>query len=86
MELLKTYRMILRTERERTSQLKEGYEGGVEKLLSSAGAVQKLRQALREKQPRLEQMSKEADLLMAQIEKESVEVVEPKKALIQKRA
>jgi len=84
LELLKTYKMILSTERERTSQMKEGYERGVDKLLSSADAVQKLRQALSEKQPRLEQMSKEADLLMVQIEKESVEVVEPRKALMQK--
>ena len=38
-----------------------------------------MEQDLREKEPKLHEMEKETDELMAQINKESVEVVQPKK-------
>jgi hypothetical protein len=48
---LQTYNKILSNERKRISQLREGYQGGVEKLESSSLAIQKLQQDLNEKQP-----------------------------------
>ena len=83
LELLRTYKMLLGMEREKTLRLRAGYQRGVQKLLATAEEVQKMRQDLNEKQPRLEQMTVETDLLVLQIEKESTEVVEPKQAQIQ---
>ena len=82
LELLLTYKMLLGTEREKTLRLRAGYERGVQKLLFTADEVQKMRQDLNEKQPRLEQMTRETDLLMQQIERESTQVVAPKQAQI----
>jgi phosphoribosyl-ATP pyrophosphohydrolase len=50
--------------------------------LFTADEVLKMRQDLNEKQPRLEVMTEETDLLMKKIEEESREVVEPKQAQI----
>jgi len=83
LELLLTYRLLLGSEREKTLRLRAGYERGVQKLLFTADEVQKMRQDLNEKQPRLVQMTEETDYLMEQIEKESTQVVAPKQAQIQ---
>jgi len=83
LELLKTYKMLLGVEREKTMRLRGDYEKGVQKLVFTADQVLKMRQDLNEKQPRLEHMTQETDLLMQQIERESTEVVEPKQAVIQ---
>ena len=83
LELLKTYKMLLGVEREKTLRLRAGYQRGVQKLLFTADEVLKMRQDLKEKQPRLQIMTQETDLLMQQIQRESEEVVEPKQAQIQ---
>ena len=83
LELLKTYRALLTAEREKTLRLSSGYSRGVETLLSTAEVVRHMQQELGEKQPRLEEMTEEADVLMQQIKKESTEVVEPKQAQIE---
>jgi dynein heavy chain, axonemal len=64
LELLRTYKMLLGTEREKTLRLRAGYQRGVQKLLSTAEEVQKMRQDLNEKQPQLELMTVETDRLM----------------------
>ena len=53
LELLKTYKMLLGVEREKTLRLRAGYQRGVQKLLFTADEVLKMRQDLNEKQPRL---------------------------------
>jgi len=67
LELLKTYKMLLGVEREKTLRLRAGYQRGVQKLLFTADEVLKMRQDLKEKQPRLQIMTQETDLLMQQI-------------------
>jgi dynein heavy chain, axonemal len=64
LELLLTYKLLLGTEREKTLRLRAGYERGVQKLLFTAAEVQKMRQDLKEKQPRLVEATRETDLLM----------------------
>jgi dynein heavy chain len=83
LELLLTYKQLLGTEREKTLRLRASYERGVQKLLFTAEEVEKMREELNEKQPRLEQMTVETDLLMQQIEQESSQVVAPKQAQVQ---
>jgi len=83
LELIQTYKQLLRRVRAKTMFLKVGYETGIEKLLSTAEEVTKMQINLNDKQPRLEQMTVETDALMVKIQKESKEVVEPKKIQIQ---
>jgi len=83
LELLQTYKMLLKKVRSKTTFLKLGYEKGIEKLLQTAEEVTKMQIDLNEKQPRLEEMTIETDALMVKIQKESKEVVEPKKIQIQ---
>lgn len=83
LELLLTYKQLLGTEREKTLRQRAGYERGVQKLLFTAAEVQKMRQDLNEKQPRLEVMTRETELLMQQIERESTLVVAPRQAQIE---
>ena len=59
--------------------MKVGYERGIEKLVFTAEEVSKMQEDLNEKQPKLIQMTAETDELLAKIQKESDEVVEPKK-------
>ena len=82
LELIQTYKTLLKKVRTKTLLLKQGYDKGIEKLLFTAEEVHKMQQDLSEKQPRLEQMTIETDILMEKIQKESREVVEPKKQQI----
>ena len=82
LELLKVYKILLEEQRGKTSKIRTGYIRGVQKLISTRQQVLKMQQEVNEKQPKLEEMTEEADLLMQQIKQESAEVVEPKQAQI----
>lgn len=83
LELILTYKELLKRTRQKTLNLKLGYDKGIEKLLFTAEEVGKMQQDLNDKQPKLAQMTIETDILMEKIQKESKEVVEPKKIQIQ---
>ena len=51
MELIKVYKMIHYTEKERVNKSLLGYEKGVEKLLFSQDAVTQMKKELNEKTP-----------------------------------
>ena len=64
LELLKAFKTILASEREKTLRSKNGYDQGVHKLLFTAEQVLKMRQDLKEKEPKLVKMTQETDVLM----------------------
>ena len=83
LELILTYKSLLRSCRHKLLTLKLGYDKGIEKLLFTAEEVWKMKEDLADKQPKLAQMTVETELLMQQIERESREVVQPKKVQIE---
>ncbi len=83
LELIQTYKDLLRSQRSKVLTAKLGYDKGIEKLLFTANEVHKMQQDLNEKQPILEEMTIQTDMMMEKITKESNEVVEPKKIQIQ---
>ena len=64
LELLKAFKTILASEREKTLRRKNDYDQGVHKLLFTAEQVLKMRQELKEKEPKLVKMTQETDVLM----------------------
>lgn len=53
LELILTYKELVKKTRQKTLTLKLGYDKGIEKLLFTAEEVTKMQQDLNEKQPRL---------------------------------
>ena len=62
--------------------LQNDYNLGIEKLICTANDVERIREDINEKQPKLRQMTIDAEELIEKIQRESEEVVEPKKELI----
>jgi dynein heavy chain len=63
LELIQTYKELLRKQRTITLNQKLGYDKGIEKLLFTAEAVHVMQHDLNEKQPKLQQMTIETDIL-----------------------
>ncbi len=60
---------------------KRRYEVGLEKLESAASQVSVMQQELTDLQPKLVEASKEVDLIMVDVERESIEVAKVEKVL-----
>ncbi|TPX60044.1 hypothetical protein PhCBS80983_g02063 [Powellomyces hirtus] len=72
--LIKTFLDLLGVKRAAVLKLRDRYVNGLEKLSFAQGAVSKMQIDLGELQPQLVVTQKETDVIMVQIEKESVEV------------
>ncbi|KAI8819310.1 dynein heavy chain and region D6 of dynein motor-domain-containing protein [Fimicolochytrium jonesii] len=76
--LIKTFMDLLALKRASVSKLRDRYVNGLEKLAYAQGAVSKMQVDLGELQPQLVKTQAETDVIMLQIEKESVEVTQVK--------
>jgi len=74
LELISTFKELLRKKRQEVNQMKKRYEVGLSKLMSAASQVAEMQTELTELQPLLVVASKEVDTIMINVEKESVEV------------
>eukprot|EP00794_Sanderia_malayensis_P008808 gene8808-9750_t len=81
LELIQTFKVLLRTKRNEVMQLKQRYLTGLEKLDFAASQVSVMQQELRDLQPELVKTSAETEKLMAKIEQDTVEV-EAKKEVV----
>uniref|UniRef100_A0A3B4YVU2 Dynein axonemal heavy chain 7 n=1 Tax=Seriola lalandi dorsalis TaxID=1841481 RepID=A0A3B4YVU2_SERLL len=81
LELISTFKALLRTKRAEVMKLKRRYEVGLEKLESAANQVATMQVELEALQPQLLVASKEVDEMMVVIEHESVEVAETEKVV-----
>ncbi|XP_067459187.1 dynein axonemal heavy chain 7 [Thunnus thynnus] len=81
LELISTFKALLKTKRAEVMKLKRRYEVGLEKLESAADQVATMQVELEALQPQLLVASKEVDEMMVVIEHESVEVAETEKVV-----
>ncbi|XP_019945265.2 dynein axonemal heavy chain 7 isoform X2 [Paralichthys olivaceus] len=81
LELISTFKALLKTKRAEVMKLKHRYEVGLEKLESAANEVATMQVELEALQPQLLVASKEVDEMMVVIEHESVEVAETEKVV-----
>ncbi|XP_014909460.1 dynein heavy chain 7, axonemal [Poecilia latipinna] len=81
LELISTFKNLLRTKRAEVMQLKYRYEVGLEKLQSAADQVATMQVELEALQPQLLVASKEVDEMMVVIERESKEVAATEKVV-----
>ncbi|XP_063744092.1 dynein axonemal heavy chain 7 [Eleginops maclovinus] len=81
LELISTFKALLKTKRAEVMKLKRRYEVGLEKLESAADQVATMQVELEALQPQLRVASKEVDEMMVVIEHESVEVAETEKVV-----
>uniref|UniRef100_G3NCJ3 Dynein axonemal heavy chain 7 n=1 Tax=Gasterosteus aculeatus aculeatus TaxID=481459 RepID=G3NCJ3_GASAC len=81
LELISTFKALLRTKRTEVMKLKCRYEVGLEKLESAADQVASMQVELEALQPQLRVASKQVDEIMAVIEHESVEVAKTEKVV-----
>lgn len=81
LELIKTFKALLNEKREAVSKLKYRYTNGLDKLNFAQSSVQKMQIDLGLLQPQLIVAKGETDVIMAQIEKDSLEVQETKKVV-----
>ncbi|XP_049904030.1 dynein axonemal heavy chain 7 [Epinephelus moara] len=81
LELISTFKALLKTKRAEVMKLKRRYEVGLEKLESAANQVATMQVELEALQPQLLVASKEVDEMMVVIEHESVEVAETEKVV-----
>ncbi|KAJ3012302.1 Dynein heavy chain 7, axonemal [Thoreauomyces humboldtii] len=77
--LIKTFLDLLGVKRAAVLKLRDRYVNGLEKLSFAQGAVSKMQIDLGELQPQLVITQRETDVIMVQIEKESVDVAATKK-------
>ena len=84
LELISAFKTLLATKRDETTKLKSRYEVGLEKLASSAEQVAGMQEELTALKPKLIITVGEVEELLAKIEREKEEVVEPKKLICQK--
>ena len=73
LELILTFKKLLRRQREDIMKQKRRYEIGLEKLEFAASQVSVMQKELRELQPELIKTSAETDALMIKIEKDTIE-------------
>uniref|UniRef100_A0A8D0AAQ5 Dynein axonemal heavy chain 7 n=1 Tax=Sander lucioperca TaxID=283035 RepID=A0A8D0AAQ5_SANLU len=81
LELISTFKDLLKAKRTEVMKLKRRYEVGLEKLESAANQVATMQVELEALQPQLRVASKEVDEMMVIIEHESVEVAETEKVV-----
>ncbi|KAM9851167.1 dynein axonemal heavy chain 7 [Aulostomus maculatus] len=81
LELISTFKALLKTKRAEVMTLKRRYEVGLEKLESAAEQVATMQAKLEALQPQLLVASKEVDEMMVVIEHESLEVAETEKVV-----
>ncbi|XP_044073688.1 dynein axonemal heavy chain 7 isoform X2 [Siniperca chuatsi] len=81
LELISTFKALLKTKRAEVMTLKCRYEVGLEKLESAADQVATMQVELEALQPQLRVASKKVDEMMVVIEHESVEVAETEKVV-----
>ncbi|XP_058478991.1 dynein axonemal heavy chain 7 [Solea solea] len=81
LELISTFKALLKTKRGEVMNLKHRYEVGLEKLESAANQVATMQVELEALQPQLLVASKEVDEMMVVIKHESVEVAETEKVV-----
>ncbi|XP_028254184.1 dynein heavy chain 7, axonemal isoform X2 [Parambassis ranga] len=81
LELISTFKALLKTKRTEVMNLKRRYEVGLEKLESAADQVATMQVELEALQPQLLVASKKVDEMMVVIEHESVEVAETEKVV-----
>ncbi|CAJ1078792.1 dynein heavy chain 7%2C axonemal [Xyrichtys novacula] len=81
LELISTFKALLKTKRAEVMKLKRRYEVGLEKLESAADQVASMQIELEALQPQLLVASKEVDEMMVIIEHESVEVAKTEKVV-----
>uniref|UniRef100_UPI003AAEEA19 dynein axonemal heavy chain 7 n=1 Tax=Centroberyx gerrardi TaxID=166262 RepID=UPI003AAEEA19 len=81
LELISTFKVLLKKKRAEVMKLKRRYEVGLEKLESAAAQVATMQVELEALQPQLLVASKEVDEMMVVIEHESVEVAETEKVV-----
>ncbi|XP_041805973.1 dynein heavy chain 7, axonemal [Chelmon rostratus] len=81
LELISTFKALLKSKRAEVMKLKRRYEVGLEKLQSAADQVASMQVELEALQPQLLVASKEVDEMMVVIEHESVEVAKTEKVV-----
>eukprot|EP00795_Rhopilema_esculentum_P009610 gene9610-17369_t len=81
LELIQTYKVLLRNKQSEVMLLKRRYETGLEKLDFAASQVTVMQQELRDLQPELVKTSAETEKLLAKIAQDTVEV-EAKKEVV----
>ncbi|XP_060786498.1 dynein axonemal heavy chain 7-like [Neoarius graeffei] len=81
LELISTFKVLLKRKRAEVMQLKQRYEVGLEKLDSAAAQVATMQVELEALQPQLRVASKEVDEMMVIIEHESEEVAKTEKVV-----
>lgn len=84
LELITMFTSLLGLKRSETETAKRRYEVGLDKLEFTAGQVKVMQEELTALKPSLEKTVVETDALMAKVKKEKAEVVEPKKAVVDK--
>jgi len=82
LELLNMFTSLLAKQREAVSSAKRRYEVGLEKLAFTADAVRDMQDELTALKPNLIKTVAETEELMEKVQREKVEVVEPKKAAV----
>jgi len=82
LELLNMFTSLLAKQREAVSGAKRRYEVGLEKLAFTADAVRDMQDELTALKPNLIKTVAETEELMEKVQREKVEVVEPKKAAV----
>jgi dynein heavy chain len=81
LELLKTFRSLLKVKQDEISNLKFRYLNGLEKLEFAASSVAKMQKDLEMLQPELIKTKEETDKIMIQIEAETKDVQEVRKVV-----
>ncbi|XP_074551174.1 dynein axonemal heavy chain 7 [Halichoeres trimaculatus] len=81
LELISTFKALLKTKRAEVMKMKRRYEVGLEKLESAAAQVATMQIELEALQPQLLVASKEVDEMMVVIKHESVEVAKTEKVV-----
>ncbi|XP_053363484.1 dynein axonemal heavy chain 7-like [Clarias gariepinus] len=81
LELISTFKVLLKAKRAEVMQLKQRYEVGLEKLNSAESQVTVMKDELEELQPKLGVASKKVDEMMVVIEHESLEVAKTEKVV-----
>ncbi|XP_033843048.1 dynein axonemal heavy chain 7 [Periophthalmus magnuspinnatus] len=81
LELISTFKALLKTKRADVMTMKRRYEVGLEKLESAASQVALMQMELEELQPQLRVASKKVDEIMVVIEHDSLEAAETEKVV-----
>ncbi|NWW88000.1 DYH7 protein, partial [Rhynochetos jubatus] len=81
LELISTFKSLLKKKRTKVMKMKRRYEVGLEKLNSAASQVALMQSELEALQPQLREASKQVDEMMVVIQKESLEVAKTEKVV-----